>query len=566
MNKRAVILSTAVAFGFVLVVIRLADIMLLNHGRLTRVAQKQQTVSRDIQVARGGIYDRRGRELAVNIETDSLYCEPRKVTQPERAARAISLHTSAEYSDVKRLLASRKGFAWVRRKLDPEEADPIKQLEIEGIGFKPELKRFYPGGKLLSHVIGSVGVDNQPLEAVELKYDEVLRKPGGKIAVYRDADGMQISDGAESSSKGNSLVLTIDEGLQYIAEAALDEAMLKWRPSHAVAIMMNPYTGEIMALAGRPAYDPNRPGDFSMDERRNKAITDLYEPGSTFKLITATAALEEGLFTPESRFDCSRGSISVGKWVIRDAHKHGVLSFKEVVQKSSNVGTIQMGLKLGAARVEKYARLLGFGEKTGIDLPGEAQGWVNKARSSDATATLSIGYGVNVSALQVLRAYSAIANGGLLVTPHVVSGILTPEGEMIYKFQPEPTRRAVSARTASVLKDILVSVTDDAGTASGASVDGNRVAGKTGTAIMKDSKSKGYAKGKYVGSFVGFVPADDPKMALIVVVHEPKGEYYGGVVAAPVFKEIAEKSLAYMNVPREDSMEKKLLLVRSDVR
>lgn len=569
MNKRAIILSTAVVFGFFLVVLRLADIMLINHGRLSKKARQQHILKKDIEVARGTIYDRRGRELAVNIETDSLYCNPKKVSFSTEQARSLSMLSSVSYKEMLKANTSNKDFRWVKRKLDPEIADRIKAIKIEGIGFISELKRFYPRGRLLSHVIGSVGIDNQALEGVEVKYDEELKKPGGKVAVLRDADGWQLSEGISPYAKGNSIVLTIDEGLQYIVEEELDSAMKKWNAVHAVAIMMDPYTGEILAMSSRPTYDPNNPASGTLDERRNRAITDLYEPGSTFKLITAVAGLDEGIVTMDTAFDCSKGSIKVGKWLIEDTHRSGVLTFKEVIQKSSNVGSVIIGLKLGNERLFKYARRFGFGEKTDIDLPGEAQGWIRQGGDDASTATLSIGYGVSVTPIQVLRAYSAIANGGVLVSPHVVSEIRTPEGYVIYTFKsgkPGNEKRAVSRKTAGILKEILISVTEE-GTATTASVEGNRVAGKTGTTQMLDEKLKAYSREKYASSFVGFVPADNPKIAVIVVIFEPKGAYYGGVVAAPVFKSITEKALSYMNVPLDNSNEENTLIVRvKDIR
>lgn len=563
MNKRAVILSTAIVFGFFLVVLRLSDIMLINHGRLSKKARQQHTLKKDIEVARGTIYDRRGRELAVNIETDSLYCNPKAVCFSTEQAHRVSVLTSARYEDLLKANASNRSFLWIKRKLDPEIVENIKALKIEGIGFMSELKRFYPRGRLLSHVIGSVGIDNQALEGIEVKYDEELKKPGGKISVLRDADGWQLSEGTPPYVRGNSIVVTIDEVLQHIMEEEIDLAVKKWSASHAVAIMMDPYTGEIFAMASRPTYDPNNPQMATTSERRNRAITDLYEPGSTFKLITAVAGLDEGIVTMNTTFDCSNGSIKVGKWLISDVHRNSVLTFKEVIQESSNVGSVMIGLKLGNERLLKYARRFGFGEKTGIDLPGEAQGWMTQGTDDASTATVSIGYGVSATPIQILRAYSAIANGGILVTPHVVSEIRTPEGYVIYTFNSAKSKnekRAISRKTASILKEILISVTEE-GTAVTATVEGNRVAGKTGTTQMLNTELKKYSREKYASSFVGFVPADNPKIALIVVVFEPKGAYYGGTVAAPVFKAISEKALSYLNVPFDNTDEENTLIV-----
>jgi len=339
--------------------------------------------------------------------------------------------------------------------------------------------------------------------------------------------------------------------------------MDKWRASAAAAIMMDPLTGEILALANRPSFDPNSLSGSKNFERRNRAITDCYEPGSTFKIIVGTAALEERVVSLDTPFDCSRGVVEVGKRVIHDVHRNGLLTFKEVIQKSSNVGSVMIGMKLGKERIYKYAKAFGFGEKTGIDLPGEVSGLIRPPErwSGVSIGSVPIGQEVAVTPLQVLRAYSAIANGGLLVRPHVVSKVISPDGRPVWTFSGE-TRRVISQKTAETFKDILKTVTEDGGTAKSAAVNGNDVAGKTGTAQMVDPRTRRYSTEKYISSFVGFVPADNPRIAMIVVIYEPKGQIYGGVVAAPVFKQIAENALSYLEVPREDSLREMLVVAR----
>jgi cell division protein FtsI (penicillin-binding protein 3) len=318
-------------------------------------------------------------------------------------------------------------------------------------------------------------------------------------------------------------------------------------------------------MANRPTYDPNSPLDYAASMRRNRAITDTYEPGSTFKLITAAAVLEENTVDNSMEFDCSEGFIRVGRRTFWDTHKKGVLKFREVIQTSSNVGTIMLAQLLGEESLYKYIKKLGFGEKTGVDLPGETKGVVRSPErwSGSSLASISIGYGVGVTPLQVLRAYSSVANGGLLVKPHLVREIISPEGGTVYRFSPGGLERVMSKNTADTLKEILVSVTNERGTAYGASVEGNLVAGKTGTARLIDPDTGKYSTERYASSFVGFVPADNPKIAMIVVVYEPKEEYYGGVVAAPIFRRIADKTLSYLNVPREDTFRENILIVRS---
>jgi cell division protein FtsI (penicillin-binding protein 3) len=563
MNGRGIVLSTAVVFFFAVVVVRLADRMLINHEALSKRARLQHLKREDIQVRRGIIYDRMGRELAVNLEVESMYCNPRKVRSPEETASLIAGATGKDYGYVLTKLTSPEPFVWIERKLDYKTADRLKKSEVKGVGFIPDAKRFYPKGRLASHVIGFSGVDNQPLEGIELLYDGTLRSKGGRLYIQRDASGKTLSDGMEVQSQGNSIVLTIDEVLQYIAERELDSAMRKWRASQGTVIMMDPFTGEVLALANRPAYDPNNPSAYGKADMRNRALTDTFEPGSTFKLIVGAATIEEGLAGFDTKFDCSKGYIESGGNIIRDAHKHGVLTFREVIQKSSNVGSVMLGARLGKKRLYEYAKKFGFGEKTGIDLPGESPGRLRPPGhwSGSSLGAVSIGYEVSATPIQLLRAYSAIANGGHLVTPHVVSEIITPDGGQISSFKPQYAGRAISQSTANAFKEMLKSVTEEGGTAIGAAINGNLVAGKTGTSKLIDGRTGRYSSQDYSSSFVGFVPADDPKIAMIVVLMRPRGAIYGGLVAAPVFKGIADKALAYLNVPTDDERGKNLLVL-----
>ncbi|MDA8078557.1 MAG: penicillin-binding protein 2 [Nitrospiraceae bacterium] len=572
-KKRMIILNTAVVFAFFIVFFRLAGLMVFDHRILSEKAKSQQIKAQEIRVTRGNIYDRRGRDLAVNMELESLYCDAKEVTMDRDRMARLSAALGVSPGAIQAKFQTDKRFTWINRKLAPETAQRVKtalgmekkgpDASVRGFGFMPEAKRFYPKGILASHIIGSVGLDNQPLEGIELAYDGQLKTSGGKVYFARDASGKMLSPGVEMEARGNDILLTIDEGLQYIVEKELDKAMLKWRAVAASAIMMDPFTGEILALANRPSYDLNEIGRSGKNEVRNRAITDVYEPGSTFKIIVGTAALEENAGSLNSTFDCSRGSIEVGGKVIHDAHRHGLLTFREVIQKSSNVGSVMIGLKLGKETIYKYAKLYGVGEKTGIDLPGEVSGWIRSPERWSATSigAIPIGQEVAVTPLQVLRAYSAIANGGFLVKPRLVSEIRTHEGRTIFRYGADKGRKVISARTAEVFRDILKSVVEEGGTATQASVDGNQVAGKTGTAQLMDKNTKKYSKDRFVSSFVGFAPADSPRFSLIVVVHEPKGQIYGGVVAAPVFKAITDQALSYMNVPRDDSSRNNLLLV-----
>ncbi len=562
MKRRSIILSTVIAFGFFAVILRLADIMLLNHQWFLLKAKGQQIKREAIPVKRGVILDRRGRELAINLDTESIYCDPSEIATPDRVASALSNAMNKKPDIILAKLVSKNRFNWIERKVSIEDTQKIKDLRLKGIGFAPDIKRFYPKGSLASHLIGFVGIDNNGLEGVERKFDKYLSARAEKISVLRDARGNSLSEGLSREIKGNNVILTIDEGLQYILEKNLDDAVLHWKAASATAIMMDPYTGEVLAMASRPTFDLNSPADVPAARRRNRAVTDCYEPGSTFKIVVGTAALEEGVVNPDTRLDCSAGYIEVGGKKVKDAHRLGVLTFEEVIQKSSNVGTIKVGLRLGKERIYTYIKKFGFGEKTGFDLPGEVSGWIRSPErwSGTSIGAISIGQEVAVTPLQVLRAYAAIANGGFLVKPHVVYEIRSPAGAVVYKAVSEPDR-IFSEKTTNTFRKILKTVTEEGGTATGAAVDGNQVAGKTGTAQLIDPRTKRYSKDKFVSSFVGFVPADEPRIAMIVVIHEPKGSIYGGVVAGPVFKKIASDSLSYLSVPRDDFEEKRLLLV-----
>lgn len=552
-RKRAIIVNTVIIFSFFLIFFRLSDLMLFNHERLSKKAEQQHVKAEQIQVRRGMIFDRRGREFALNLELESLYCDPKDFQYKDDKITRLASVISKKPTDILSKISEGGRFVWIDRKLDPVSAEEIKKLDIKGFGFVPEAKRFYPKDELASHVIGVVGIDNQALEGIELKYDKYLKTKGGKVFFGRDALGRTLSQGVEIEAKGNNIILTIDEVLQRILEKEIDKAMLKWRAKAVTAIMMDPFTGEILALANRPTYNPNNVAIVDEVAKRNRAITDCYEPGSTFKTVIGVAALEEKIVMPNTLFDVSAGNIEIGGKIIRDVHKNGIITFREVIQKSSNVGTIMVGLKLGKERIYRYSKILGVGEKTGIDLPGEVSGWIYPPEKWSGTSigAISIGQEVAVTPIQMLRIYSVIANGGFLIRPYVVSKIVSPDGEVIFSNDRE-AKRVISEKTANYFKEILKSVVEEGGTGIFASVKGNDVAGKTGTAQIIDPKTGRYSKEKYVSSFVGFVPADNPKIAMIIVIYEPKGQIYGGVVAGPVFKEIATQALSYLNVPMDD--------------
>jgi cell division protein FtsI/penicillin-binding protein 2 len=561
-RKRALIMTVLLSVGFAAVFGRLADIMLVNHDWYLQKARSQQVRKEIVPVKRGIIFDRMGRELAINLETESIFCNPSELKSADQVARTLSATIHKDERIIYTKLVSGKHFSWVERKMETGAARQIQAMRLTGVGLVPEMKRVYPKGSLASHVIGFVNLDNKGIEGVEKGYEKYLTAKEESSYVERDAKGNSLSQGSTKEIQGNNIVLTIDEGLQFILEKNLDAAMKKWSAVSGTAIMMDPFTGEILALANRPTFDPGELTEIDLSEVRNRAITDCYEPGSTFKIVVGIAALEEKVVNPETRFDCSAGTIEVGGRRIKDDHKHGVLAFREVIQKSSNVGTIKTALMVGKPKFYEYIKKFGFGDRTGIDLQGEIQGLVKSPEKWSGTSigAMAIGQEIAVTPIQILRAYSAVANGGYLVTPHVVKEIRSPDGTVVTKVEPK-TERIISAETASIFRGILKTVTEQGGTATEAAVEGNHVAGKTGTAQLFDPKTKHYSKTRYISSFVGFVPADNPRLAMIVVIKEPKGQIYGGVVAAPVFKDISNQALSYLTVPMDNAAEKDLLLV-----
>lgn len=565
MNLRLTIVKAFFFFCFALIAFRLFLIMFVEHEVYLEKAKMQQVKKEEIIPKRGYIYDRKGREIAISLEKDSLYIDPMMIKKKDTIDK-LSNFVKVKYEDILGENERNRRFVWIQRKLDDSIAQQIKSLKLEGVGFVTEHVRYYPKGHLASHVVGFVNVDEEGIEGLEKLYDKYLKAEKGSKIVLRDATGKRLSDGNFWEIRGNDIFLTIDEGLQYIVEKYLDETIRKWNASSATAIMMDPFTGEILALANRPNYNPNNIKLVkNMEHLRNRAITDLYEPGSTFKIVTAAAALEEKIVKTSSKFDCSAGFIEVGGKKIKDVHRNGVLTFEEVIQKSSNVGTIKIAMMLGKERLYGYIKKFGFGQKTEIDLPGEVSGYIRPPErwSGTSIGAIPIGQEVAVTALQVLRAYAVIANGGYLVKPFVVSEIRSPDGNILHKAVIK-RERILSEQTALTMREILKKVTEQGGTAVTAKVDGNKVAGKTGTAQKYDPKLRRYSKDKFVSSFVGFIPAEAPKIALIVVVQDPVGGHYGGTVAAPVFKAIADEALAYLNVPRDDSKEKGLIVTIDD--
>jgi len=537
---------------YLLLAYRLYNIQVIQQDKFKEIAQQEHLISLSIDGERGNIYDRNLNKMALNVSSKSLFAIPFKIVNPHDTAKNISSILGLDTSDVYNKLTQKKSFVWIKRKCEDEEVLEIEKLNLEGLHFLRENKRYYPNNYLASNIIGFVGIDNQGLEGLELVFDDILKSRSGLAILERDASGKKIPLSIKElneSKNGESIVLTIDKVIQYITEEALEKGFLKAKANAGIAIVVEPKTGEILSMAVRPTFNPNKYFDFKQNLWRNRAITDVYEPGSTFKIVTISSALEENVAKLDDRFNC-KGWIKYNGHIFHDIHIHHEQDLTDIIKNSCNIGLIQVGTRMNEAVFEKYIRSFGFGALTGIELPGEIGGLVRKATewSKISLASLSIGQEISVTPLQLIMAVSSIANQGTLMKPIIVREILDSNFNKIKAFKPKPIRQVVSRDTASKVSKALEQVVID-GTGTMAMIPGYRIAGKTGTAQKFDLSLGKYSDDKFNSLFVGYVPADDPKMVILVLIDEPKGSYYGGTVAAPVFKEIASKALSYLSVP-----------------
>lgn len=536
--------------------VRLAQVQILMADRLREIALRQQIATLTLEPHRGRIFDRRGRPLAVNVETTSIYAVPSLIRDARAFAGRIAPAVGVSTAEIERRLAGGgKYFAWVARKVTPEVVARVNSLELgDQIGVLTEDRRVYPNGSLAAHVLGFVGIDNQGLGGVELAYDEVIRGRAGRAVAERDGVGRVLVDTrrvVEIPQNGADLVLTIDQVVQHIAERELDTALQQTRAANGLVIVMDPTSGEILALAVRPVFDPNAGGRARPERWLNRALAATYEPGSTFKIFTAAAALDSGKVSADDQFMCSTSLRVPGNHIIRNAERvrPGWQTVSDAVKNSCNVAIAQIATKLGKETFDRYIRSFGFGRLSGVDLPGEVQGIVppTSAWLGPGLQTISFGQGIGVTALQLLTATTAFANDGTPVRPHVLRAVRDSEGRVVKAVGAEPLEQAVSAQTAGAVLQMMTRVVAE-GTGTQAAIAGYLVAGKTGTA-QKPSPSGGYAPGRYIASFLGIVPADTPKLAVLVILDEPRGVYYGGAVAAPVFREVASQTLWYLRIP-----------------
>jgi len=540
----------------------------LQFGMGERLMQEARNqYQRDLPLAprRGAIVDAVGTPLAVSLETDSLFVDPRTARKPPENPRdkppvdaagldALAQALSLEPELVSSRFAGDVGFAWLKRRMSPEESAAVSRLGLKGLGTKTEFKRFYPQQRLASHLLGSVGIDNEGLEGLEQQLDDLLRGEQRVMSGIRDVRGrMLLSEEAAQARQpaGAGVQLTVHAGLQLAAEKALAAAVEQYRPLGAMVIVMEPETGAILALANQPDFDPNQPGG-PVSQRRNLAVVNQYEPGSTMKCFLMAAGLSERLITPETVFDIGGGAMQIGKRRIRDSHppRQSNVTTTQILATSSNVGCARVGLKLGADRLIRWYRDFGFGERTGLGIAGEARGSLQRPASMKeiGTATTSFGQGVAASPLQLVTALSAIANGGKLMKPYLVARVTAEDGTVLQEAKPTIVRQVLTPEVARQTTRMMQAVVEPGGTGTSAAVPGYSVAGKTGTAQKADPVTHGYGDKRY-GSFMGFVPADKPRFAIYVALDEPHGQVYGGVIAAPVFQKVAAAALQLYSVP-----------------
>jgi cell division protein FtsI (penicillin-binding protein 3) len=562
-------LAVALSLWASVVVARLGQLQLAEGGHYRARAQRQQERRIEVSPLRGSIFDRAGRPLAVSVEVSSVYAIPDDVEDAGQTAHVLARHLDVPEAALRDRLTQKKGFVWVARKIEPKTAAAIRAAKIPGIHLVPENKRFYPRGSLAASVLGFVGLDDKGLAGLEHSYDSTIRGKPGEVVALTDARRSTYGEADVANGRppeaGASLVVSIDSGIQFAAEQAISEAVSEAQAKSGVAILLDPDDGSILAMASAPGFDPNDYGRYPAEVRRNHAIADAHEPGSTFKIVTGAVALENAVVTLDETIDTGDGTIRVGNTIIseHDHHRYGALNLAGVFEHSSNVGIIRVGLRLGPQRLWAGATALGVGRPTGVDLPGENSGIFRRPErwSALSNATISMGQEVSLTPLQLARAAAAIANGGRLVRPRLVRRIAYPDGR-VETFEPPQPERVLSEETARTVRDLLVGVVEH-GTGKKAAIPGFAVAGKTGTA--QKAGVGGYQPGRYVASFVGFAPSENPRVVGLVLIEEPRGgKYYGGDIAAPVFAHIVSQALGILRVaPEEQRLPETLLAANS---
>lgn len=537
---------------FIALFSRAFQLQVLSGEKLKNLAQRQHMATLQLQPERGMIYDRNGEKLAVSVLADSVCADPTRIADPVRASQQIAGILNLDKQVVMKKILEPKNFCWLARRISPDQAANVDNAEIEGIFLVKEPKRFYPNGQLAAHLLGFAGADANGLEGLENKYDDILKGKPEKMAWARDAKGKKIflrvaNDEAKKDESVN-LVLTIDSRIQYLVETHLKEAVVSKGAKGGIAIVMDPKTGEILAMANEVGFNPNNINGLTPEKWRNRAITDYFDPGSTFKPFLVAGALEEKTVRESEKFYCEDGNYAVANRVIHEANRkrHGQLSVRDILKYSSNIGAVKIAQKLGKEKFYQYIDSFGFGMKTGIDLPGESPGLVRPVKkwTKVDTATIAFGQGVSVTAIQMIAAMSAIANGGVLMKPYILRSVTDKNNIPIKMYNPTVVRKVVSVETAKRMTNMLTEVVGSAdGTGKNANIVNVAVAGKTGTSQKFDFSRGVYSSEKVRTSFMGFFPADSPQVAILVILDEPQRDKWGGVAAAPVFKSIGEQIL-----------------------
>jgi cell division protein FtsI (penicillin-binding protein 3) len=555
LRVRVLVLAAALTIGFAGILGRLSLLMLLRGPELAAMAERQYSRTVVLHAQRGPIVDRHGVSLAASGPADSLFAHPRLVADPDGLARRLAGILAVPEAELRAALASSRSFVWLKRRLPPPVVDAVRALGEPGLGLVPEPLRLYPNRELAAHVIGFEGADGG-LEGIERAWDDTLAGTPGRAVVGRDALGrdVEVQRVLQPPTPGRGVMLTLDAHIQHVAEREIDAAWRQTGAKAAMAVVMDPRTGDLLAVAIRPTFNPNTFLDVpSREHWRNRAVTDPFEPGSTFKVILAAAALEEGVVRPDDRIFAENGRITIARTTIRDWKPYGWLTFGEVLQNSSNVGSIKVGLALGPERYYRYMTAFGFGQPTGVGLAGESRGMLREPGRWSALSlpTLSIGQEISVTALQMVAAFGAVANGGVLMRPRIVKAVFEPDGREVRRIEPLAVRRVIGPETARTLTRLLVRVVEE-GTGHKAAIPGYPVAGKTGTAQKLDPSARRYSRAPGVLSFVGFAPADDPRFVMLVMLDEPRTERWGSEAAAPIFAAIGREILRHLDVPPQD--------------
>src|SRR5271165_1322028 len=552
-NPRLYLLGAMLLFWCVAICGRLVYLQIFCYGSFVKQAEHQQQREIPLSAKRGVIFDRAGHELAMSVLVDSAFAVPSEVKDLPTAVSLITRITGDDHNVVLADCRSHKTFCWVARKANDETIERIKSLKLQGIHFQKEPKRFYPARDLAAQVLGSVGMEDSGQSGIEHEFDDQLRGRPGKMFISVDARRQWFSDVEKQPEPGESLVLTIDKNIQYVAEKELDQAIHDTQAIAGTVIVENPHTGEILALANRPTFNPNLRKQVTPAALTNRAVSYAYEPGSTFKLVTISAALEEKLTNPNEVFDCQMGSIVYNGMRIRDSKPHGLLPVWGVLAESSDVGSIKIALRLGEDRFYKYIRAFGFGQQTGIELPGETRGMTKPVSrwSKVSIAAISMGQEIGISPIQLTGLISTFANDGVWVAPRIVAGTATPQTPLqTVAFHPGASHRVISSYTAAEMRSMMQKVVLE-GTGRKAILEGYTSAGKTGTGQKVDPATGAYSKTKYIASFGGFAPVNNPQIVVAVILDSAVGLHQGGQVSAPVFRRIAQQVLEYLHVPHD---------------